>query len=372
MREILKAEMKKCNQADVANKLKTTSPTITRFLNGTQETSLSTSLKLIRYLAKDNEKKFMLELIKEIEKPANVIIAMEYASTNYMVKTLKYLLKKFSDTSNHELKEYLGIYELIYNWQLRHDGVPVDEQIKKARKLKVTTTEGNIMIKMLEVYGYFNSAKYNLAYDLAKDLQELVNEMDNEYMKMSITARLSETQSLLALILHNDVEQARQYATATINSKIGKGATAFSHYVLGASYFYEDYEKSKMHYEKAIKIYNKFSETNSNEVRKELEFVSAYHLVTGYDYKNEVAKAYSLQNAQNGSDSILKDLNINTLSGLEMMFVGELNQDEQMLMQAFTKFIQEKDMFNANHVKKTLEGMNVNTMILDNLMSLFA
>lgn len=367
MRTDLKNEIRKHKQHLIADEIGTSSATITKFLNGSQETSLETSLKLIRLLAKSDEKRFMLELIKEIEKPSNIIIALEYCSTNYMVKSMNYLLKKFKGTSNHELKEYLGIYDLIYNWQLRHDGVPVVEQIKKARTLKVTTKEGNIMIKMLEVYGYFNSEKYNLAYDLAKDLQTLVNEMDNEYMKMSITARLSETQSLLALILHNDVEQARQCATFTIKSKIGKGASAFSHYVIGASYFYEDYEKSKLHYMKAIKIYNKFSKINSEETRKELEMLSAYH-GQEFDFKNEIALA--MFNFKSKGE--ITEIRTKPSTAMEMMFTGEIQQDEQVLMQAFTKFIQEKDMFNAQKVKQTLENMNVNTMILDNLMNIFA
>ncbi|MEH7511042.1 hypothetical protein V7159_25705, partial [Priestia megaterium] len=58
-------------------------------------------------------------------------------------------------------------------------------------------------------------------------------------------------------------------------------------------------------------------------------------------------------------------------TAMEMMFVGQIQQDEQMLMKSFTGFIQSKDMFNANHVKELLKDYNTNSMILDNLMNIF-
>ncbi|MEB4860622.1 AimR family lysis-lysogeny pheromone receptor [Priestia megaterium] len=371
MRATLKNEMKKHTQHVIADKIGTTSPTITKFLNGTIETSLDTSLKLIKFLAEKKEKKFMLELIKEIEKPSNVIIALEYCSTNRLIKAMNYLLKKFNDTSNHELKEYLGIYELIYNWQLRHDGTPVDEQIKKARQLKVTTDDGNVLIKMLEVYGYFSKGKYNLAYDLATDLQPLVEELESGYIKKSVSARLAETRAFLALNVMNDVEQAKECATYVIKSKIGRSFSAFAHFVLGEVHRYSDFEMSKLHFEKAIKVYSKYSKVNAEETRIEIEYLSAIH-GEGYSYTNEICEAMYLYNTQNQAQAIELVKNNKPSTAMEMMFVGQMQQDEQMLIQSFTGFIQSKDMFNANHVKELLKDYNTNSMILDNLMNIFA
>ncbi|WP_425204016.1 AimR family lysis-lysogeny pheromone receptor [Priestia megaterium] len=372
MRATLKSEIKKYTQSEVAEFIGTSSPTITKFLNGTQETSLSTTLELVRYLKPEMEKKMMIHFIKEVKKPLNILIAMEYCSTNRLLKTLDFLLKKHSDTNNHELKEYLNIYELMLKWQVKGENFSVEELSQQVRMIKATSDECHILAKIMEVYFYNYKGKYNLVYDLAKDIQPLINSLDNNFFKCSFSARIAEDMSLMALTLHNDVEQARKLALFVIKSKIGKSFSAYAHYVLGASYFYEDYDKCKMHYTKAIKVYEKYCPSNVSEIEKELEFASAYHNITDYDYKNEVAKAYTSQNAQNGSDLILKDLKVNTLTGLETMLIGMLNEDEKTLMQAFTKFVQEKDMFNANHVKKQLEAMNVDTMILDNLMNLFA
>lgn len=371
MRQILKVKINRYSQAEVAEFIGTTSPTITRFLNGKQETSLYTSLRLIRYLAKGEEKGMMLELIKEIEKPSNVIIALEYCSTNRLVKAMHYLLKKFKDTSNQELKEYLSVYELIYNWQMRHDGTPVDEQMQKARQLKVTTDEGNVLIKMLEVYGYFNKEKYNLAYDLATDLRPLVEGLTNEYLRGSINARLAETKAFLELNVMNNVEQAKECATYVIKSKIGKSFTAFAHFVLGEVHRYTNFEMSKLHFEKCYKVYSKYSKHNAEETRIEIEYLSAIH-GEGYSYTNEICKAMYLYNTRNQAKAIELVKNTKPSTAMEMMFVGQIQQDEQMLIQSFTKFIQNKDMFNANHVKELLKDYNTNSMILDNLMNIFA
>lgn len=371
MRQILKEKINCCSQAEVAEFIGTTSPTITRFLNGKQETSLYTSLRLIKYLAPKEEKKFMLELIKEIEKPSNVIIALEYCSTNRLVKTMNYLLKKFKDTSNHELKEYLSIYELIYEWQMRHEGISVEQLMSKARALKVTTKEGNALIKLLEVYVYFNEEKYHLAYDLANDLQHSIEDLDIQYLKNSINARLSETKAFLALNVINDVEQAKQCATYVIKSKIGRSFSAFAYFVLGEAHRYSDFEMSKLHFGKALKCYSKYSSLNTEETRKEIEHLSAIH-GREYDYQNSICKAMYLYNNKNQSEAVELLNNTKPSTAMEMMFVGQIQQDEQMLIQAFTKFIQEKDMFNANHVKKLLKEHGSNTAMLDNLMNIFA
>lgn len=372
MRETLKAEIKKYTQSEVAEFIGTSSPTITKFLNGTQEVSLSTVLELVRYLKPEMEKKMMIHFIKEVKKPSNIIIAMEYASTNRLIKTLTYLLKKFQDTSNHELKEYLSIYEIILDWQMSISKLSLDEQILRVRKLKVTTPEGNVLVKLLEVYGYYCKDKFNLAYDLANDLLVIMEELESDYLKKSFSARLKETNSYLSLIILNDKEQAIKCALSTIKSKIGSAYTAMAHYVIGTACMYDDYEKSKLHFEKAIKIYDKQEDKyNVNEVRKELEYASAYHNAN-YEYKNPILKAYTSHSSQIGSDSILNDSDTNTLSGLDLMFLGRLKHDKQLLIQSFTKFIQEKNMFNANKVKETLQEMEVDTMILDNLMNIFA
>ena len=221
MRETLKAEIKKYTQSEVAEFIGTSSPTITKFLNGTQETSLATTLELVRYLKPKQEKKMMAHFINEVEKPSNIIIAMEYASTNRLIKTLDNLIKKHSDTSNHELKEYLAVYEIILNWQVRVSKLSIDEQIKKVRTIKATTDEVSIFTKVLEIYGFYYKEKFNLAYDLAKDVTELIQTLENEYLRKSYTARLTEIMSYLSLVVLNDNEQARQYASTTIKAKIG-------------------------------------------------------------------------------------------------------------------------------------------------------
>jgi len=367
MREILKKELKRYTQHEVAESCNTTSPTISKFINATSETSLDTVLELVRYLKPEMEKKMMIHFIKEAKKPLNILIAMEYCSTNRLLKTLDFLLKKHSDTNNHELKEYLNIYRLMLKWQVKGENFSVEELSQQVRIIKATSDECHILTKIMEVYFYNYSGKYNLLYDLAKDIQPLIDSMESKFFKCSFSARIAETMSLMALILHNDVEQARKCALFTIKSKIGKSFSAFSHYVLGASYFYENYDKCKLQYEKAIKVYDKFNPHNVDEIVKELEFASAYH-GKEFDYKNPIALAMFKLKSKNEK----QEINAKPSTGLEMMFVGEIKQDEQMLMQAFTKFVQEKDMFNANHVKKTLEDMNVNTMILDNLMNIFA
>lgn len=367
MREILKKEIlhKGYQRKEIAESIGTTSGTITKFLDGTQEVSIDTVLQFIRYVRPQNEKRIMIYFCLEVEKPANLSAAMEYCSTNRLMKTLAKLIDKAKESSNIELKQLAALYETLFRWQHSINSLSIEEELSVLRKLKTDSEESKVFERLLEIYTYYYKAQYVVVNDLSTGLQDDIAQINNTYLRKSYTTRLNEILSYSNLKLNN-LDLAREYAQKVIKAKVGNGYNAFAYFVIGSSYMLNDYEKAISYFEKSYSLYSKYknSQHNANEVIKKIEFTYAYWNQE-FNFTNELIHQYSLH--KNNHHDIPQQ-ETSSEDPFELFLIGSINTDSVLLIKAFTKFIQKNDIFNATFVKEELIKLNSNSQIFEQML----
>ncbi|MGE7216607.1 AimR family lysis-lysogeny pheromone receptor [Priestia koreensis] len=366
MREILKKEIlhKGYQRKEIAESIGTTSSTITKFLDGTQEVSIDTVLQFIRYVMPQNEKRMMIYFCLEAEKPANLSAAMEYCSTNRLMKTLDKLIDKAKESSNIELKQLAAFYETLFRWQHGIYNLDIQEELIALRKLKTDSEECKIFSKLLEVCMYYYKTQYTVVKDLATDLINDLDQLKSTYLQKSYKARLNEIMSYIFLKLNN-LKLAREYAQKVIKAKIGTAFNAFAYFVIGSSYMFSDYDKALHYLEKSHKLYSKYSPHNAEDILNKIEFTNAYWNVHNINYTNELILHY-YKKKNNHHD--IPQLEVPTNDSFQLFLIGSINADRTLLIKSFTNFIHKNDIFNATLVKEELSQLDENSYLLEQML----
>lgn len=246
---------------------------ISRYLNGTEEINFESVLRMVKFLYPEEEKETMVEYIRT-QKSRNARHALEYCAMNNCWAEVDELIQLLAKSTNPVDREWASMYELVKMRKEKH--LPPIELLQKVEVIKPKEQEMQILKTILKAYLYFDLEEhYSLALHI-EGTDALIKDIKSNFIKESFSVRKSLIMTLVYLYANN-LEKSRHYCYAIIGQDFFEQYKAMAHNNLGQSYMFEDYQKSKDYFIKALNYFIMFDQKESiQEIKNSLAFLYSY------------------------------------------------------------------------------------------------
>lgn len=235
---------------------------ISRYLNGYEALNLASVLKIVQFLYPDDEKQIMGEYILT-QKSKNARYALEYCDLNGLTQHMEMLINKLAVTVNPVDKEWAGLYSLICLYKKRD--IKMEDLLMQVEIYDPKEIEMKIMKQILKGHIYVELGDYTSLALHTKYTELYIKEVKSQYLRDCFNIRIGLIQNYVAL-LNNDLEKSRYYSSLVLNQDFFSHVKAVAYHHLGHSYFFQDYKKSKMYFEKAIECFKQDPKSNNINV----------------------------------------------------------------------------------------------------------
>lgn len=371
MRQVLlnQMELKNINKSELAKKVGCSNGLLTKFFTQQKPIDFEVVLNIIRYLLPEKETELIMQYCSEISKPDHFKTAFEYLSTNRMLDALKSLLFKAQSIKNHELQEWIQVYNVMHDWQLNNTPSNRNKMLEDIEKLNTNNQLLKPLITIMESYYYFYIHEYKVMKIFADKALNVLNNLKNDYLKKSFRARIDQMMAYVQLKVNCDEEKARKHSGKLIEANVGQPYTAFGYYIIGLSYFYNDVDQCQRHLEQSIKIYKEIGQVNhvqaiQNKLNLALNYWNVSKTTDGkYD---KVKQAIAV----NDSDSLNEIYSDNLESPEYLYFKGLMDNNFETLMMSLVGYVDQSDNFFANLPKQALKSLGYSEKMLDKVVAI--
>jgi hypothetical protein len=177
--------------------------------------------------------------------------------------------------------------------------------------------------------------------------------------------------SYLSLRVFNDHDKARIHAQSVLDYNVGKSLNAYAYYILGCSYLFTEYDKSKEYLKESAKIYIDLNRIDAaDNVKEEIELLD---IVWDKDifsvYYSREYKYYWLTRNNKVINVELETLNLEEQFYLLIKGMKENNID--LILQSLIMFVKKGDLFLANLPKLELLKRGYNKDIIQSLLEFY-
>jgi hypothetical protein len=329
-------------------------------------------IKIVRYIFGEDEKKLMEQYSKEIDvnnKTARHML--EYLSVNRMLDSMKNLIDKMSVSKNKDSRDWAKLYTILHEWQSDFYGIDFLSILQRLTEIKTTIHELNVLINITRCNCYYVNRVYRMSNELSHGIGKSLENIKDEYIKLSYSVRYHEIMSYLSLRVLNDPKKARIHAQSVISCNVGEALNAYANYILGCSYLLTDYDKSKEHLIKSVNYYNINNRKDAaDNVMEEIELLDIMwdkDIFSVY-YSKEYRYYWYMRNKKEINID-LESLNLNQQFHLLIKGMKEDNTD--FLMQSLIMFVKNGDLFLANLPKIELLKRNYNKDTIEALLNIY-
>lgn len=338
--------------------------TISKILTNRQ-TNIETALKMVRFVEPPKETEYMRFFSLEADKPSNILVALEYASTTRNLDVMGKLLETAKQTPT--LIDFSVVYELQYKWQSDFNNVEIKQQLRTIRSTHVGSHDAAFFLKILEIYGYYYQQKYNHAFELCLDLEEDFNFLKDGYLKDSYGARLNEIKSYVYLKVKDNPELARECANFVIESNIGANFNGFANFIKGYSYIFTDYNMAKKYLTLSKEIYTVVKPSNAADMDEKLEFLDIlWDKIVDPSYHNNKLYLAVKKKERNVDLDLIKESD----KPFYLYLKGIYQQDKEILQHSLIAYLKKGDTFLANLPRIELLKLGASPKLLEDMMSI--
>lgn len=322
--------------------------TISDYIGNVKELKFLTAIKSIDSLF-DGDDTFIKKYCLESEKPENIKSSMEYLSTNRHLNELRSLIYR-CDTLG-VLKDWSDTYKIVLNMQ--SFGKSYDELLTDIQDARQTIKDIRLrtMLEIIEANVHHRLYESSSFSRLIRSAESKLADMKEDFLKKSLSVRVTELKSQEALFVKNDVKLAREYAKEIISSKTGTKFVADANNIIGTSYMYENMEKSLKYIEKSIKQLRKI---NCHEVADSYEYGTKRLIKTYWDeelteedpniQKSELAFMLGKRGDKEQAVKILDSID---QTPFRLYYRGVAENDPMIHFRALGEFIRRNELFYA-------------------------
>lgn len=328
-------------------------------------------LHLARHVFGDEEKKMMELYSTEID-PNNKIARhmLEYLSVNRLLDSMKLLIDKMLVCKNKESREWAKFYSISLEWQSDFYGIDFLDILNRLREFKTNIPELNTHINIMRCNSYYQNRMYRMSHELSHGIKKSLESIKDEYIKTSYSVRFYEIMSYLSLRVFNQPEQARIYAQSIIDYNVGVTFNAYANYVIGCSYLFIDYDKSKEHLTESVNIYTSINRIDgADNVREEVELLDIMwekNIFSVYYNKEYKYYWYAKRNME------IKDLeSLNLDEPFYLLIKGIRENNTDLLLHSLILFVKNGDLFLGNLSKLELLKRGYSEDIMKSLLSIY-
>lgn len=329
---------------------------ISSFLHGKSEINFYSALKIVRYLFPEKEHEVIPMYIRNLSKPENIRMAMEYASQQNFLSLLQYLVYSQLSSNNVVNREWARIYELDY--KLKSGETTPQELLIRLKRIRVNTVEMVFMHHWIDVYySLIKRDLFLVIHFLNEQLEILLEEISEPFLYKCFSTRLYTVLANKYLYL-DDTEKSRFYSQEGIKNNISVESVARMHHIKGLSYMFEDGDIAISHLTTAKHLYQKISlEVQYVNIEKSLIFTSSFWRkeidiktdIEDLGYIQEIAHHYISKGNYKKAKEILLNINENKLEPypkcFQYYYLGLIEKDINYFYKSLMLFNQRGDKF---------------------------
>lgn len=255
VRQAIRNELAKrgLNQDEYAESIGISPSSFTRFLRQTRETPPDTAAHIIRNICPELEVKFMRDYCMQVSKPRNIKLAMEYSSTHRFLDVLDHLVIEGERDRSGEVQDASKIYKLVL--KLQRNEVNPKELYDQVRYERAAFPETQALLRILELATLLNQKQYSFLIASVGSLEDFINNLDIEFFRISLKARLYEILQYTTLKVQNDPKLSIKYSKYILKAPVGKMYKANSLHSIASGLMYSDVDKAIRYLEKSKRCY---------------------------------------------------------------------------------------------------------------------
>ncbi|PFP32585.1 transcriptional regulator [Bacillus anthracis] len=351
---------------ELATRLGINEKKVSYYLNGNTQFNFQCFSETLIQLYKNNpelRRSCLAEYCEKIKGNKNLKIGMEFVHTRGEFDLLETLINKANLSKNEVTKEWAKVYRILYKRSKEGlVGKALLTEVEKNRKT-VKNIEMNLLLDIIYCYGLYDLSDYRFLYRYACDVKEKIESelpQKEKFLKQSFTIKINESIHATCLTLCK-IKEAREY-THYLMDYLGEPGKypipqASALYVLGESYIFEDYNKSKIHLEQALyALGDTFNDKMKNKKRcilNTLNFLKVYH---GKDLDNlhltDPAEIAYLEIKRGNKEKAIEILNglekkNGKLSPFQLCYMGIAKGDKKLIENSLNEFEEVGNIFYA-------------------------
>lgn len=351
---------------ELATRLGINEKKVSYYLNGNTQFNFQCFSETLIQLYKNNpelRRSCLFEYCEKIKGNKNLKIGMEFVHARGEFDLLETLINKADLSKDEVTKEWAKVYRILY---MRSKEGLVGKQllieVEKKRKT-VKSIEMNLLLNIIYCYGLYDLSDYRFLYRYACDVKEKIESelpQKEKFLKQSFTIKINESIHATCLTLCK-IKEAREY-THYLMSYLGEPGKypipqASALYVLGESYIFEDYSKSKFHLEQSLSALGEtFNDKMKNKKKcivNTLNFLKIYH---GKDlddlYLVDPAEIAYLEIKKGNKEKAIEILDglekqNGKLSAFQLCYMGIAKGDKKLIENSLKKFEEVGNIFYA-------------------------
>ncbi|MDQ0254687.1 hypothetical protein J2S74_002066 [Evansella vedderi] len=190
------------------------------------------------------------ELIRQLDPNSYIArLALEFTVSNSKLDLHEYLIDKLLKCDNAVSREWAEVYN-IDNQACKNVITAIDASIKLTY-LKCESIEMSILRKIFQLYHYYDLRAVKMVIVLSGLITEEIKQLDNNYMKNSLQARID--LAMQSVYLHlNQLDQSRAYGKNLKEIAPTPVMKALAYKNLGTSLLFENYNASIYYLKKSM------------------------------------------------------------------------------------------------------------------------
>lgn len=338
-------QLKGLKHKEIAHNI-TSESNLSSILEGRSQGNFQVVLDLVRRVLPEQEQSLMAEYISTLESPQQIKSATDYLSTNRMFGEFEELTSRLSDNKNRSLNEWLRIIEYQMYCQRNSHLRKESTYLEQLCKFKANQNESKAMLHIMTAQHHQYKKEFNVAKTKFEVAMVYVEQLDDSYLKKSLSARCLEHLCYLELKINSDVEKANELSDKLIKCSIGTTFTGFAYYVKGLSHLFISYDKSIKYFNQSSNLYKQGGYINFvKEVQKKVNLLNYIH---------------------NKSDSPI----IDDGEPLKLFFEAKETDDKDLYYRSMIAFLKQGDSFLATLPQIELGKKGENHDLLNDLITI--
>lgn len=328
-------------------------------------------VKLVKHLFGHDEQKLMAQYSKEIDpKNKTARTMLEYLSSNRLLDEMKLLIDKMKKSNNKDSREFAEAYAIQYEWQSNYYTLDTMVFMNKINEIKTNIIELKVFLNLLKLYAFYRQENYKMSYEISKFLIFEIDNIKDQYIKMSYKTKLNEALSYIELRVLDNPEKSRKYSQEVLNSDAGLMFKSYAYYSIGCSYLFTSYDKALYNLSESIKLYETVNRKDVvKDVREKIELLNViwnkesefYSVNTKLLFEAKIQRL-SVENLEKFKDTISQPF--------YLLIKGILKNNNDLLLQSLIEFLKIGDTFLGNIPKLELLKNGYNQDVLNALISI--
>lgn len=270
-------------------------------------------------------------------------IGMEFLYINGYYTELQRLIMKNKASMNILNQTWADVFQVLLDRRNKRRG-QAHIYLRRLQEIKTDDPELICLIELSKIALYYDLSEFGKIGNFLDIQPGLFNKIEDDFLLSSCKLRLYQI-LFIYYWTRNEVIMARKFAFRALNESNSVLTKSALHVNLGLTYTFDTYQQGMYHFNQALKITEQYGlDKISNSVRNyNIPFLSAhFKQVDGISSIDQSEQAH-IEIAKGNHDKairLLQDVDIN--SPFKLYYLGLAKQDEALLQQAYTDFIEKR------------------------------